>query len=95
VSAFPCKQARTYCAFQLHPLTCRALALISCRPVIFLSILLVFLFYFSMSTTDHTSTVPVPAEPPMDYHFKYTVQKGFFMQSEDETDDKTFDFVRC
>ncbi|KAI4712415.1 hypothetical protein J4E89_002682 [Alternaria sp. Ai002NY15] len=45
-----------------------------------------------MSTTDHTSTVPVPAEPALDYHFKYTVQKGVFMQSEDETDDKSFDF---
>ena len=47
-----------------------------------------------MSTTDHTSTVPVPAEPALDYHLKYTVQKGVFMQSEDETDDKSFDFVR-
>ncbi|KAI4645202.1 hypothetical protein J4E93_006002 [Alternaria ventricosa] len=45
-----------------------------------------------MGTTNHTSTVPVPAEPALDYHFKYTVQKGVFMQSEDETDDKSFDF---
>ncbi|KAI4666536.1 uncharacterized protein J4E79_002575 [Alternaria viburni] len=45
-----------------------------------------------MSTTDQNSTVPVPAEPALDHHFKYTVQKGVFMQSEDETDDKRFDF---
>jgi hypothetical protein len=28
-----------------------------------------------------------------DFHFKYTVQKGFFAQSEEETDDAGFDFV--
>jgi hypothetical protein len=38
--------------------------------------------------------VPVPAEPPRDFHFKYTVLKGLFLQSEDSTDDKTFDFVQ-
>jgi hypothetical protein len=47
-----------------------------------------------MTTSDQSSVVPVPAEPAVDYHFRYTVQKGFFMQSEDETDDKSFDFVR-
>jgi hypothetical protein len=46
-----------------------------------------------MTTSDQSSVVPVPAEPAVDYHFRYTVQKGFFMQSEDETDDKSFDFV--
>ncbi|CAN9177573.1 hypothetical protein CUC08_Gglean005384 [Alternaria sp. MG1] len=45
-----------------------------------------------MSTSNHSSVVPAPAEPELDYHFKYTVQKGFFAQSEDETDDTTFDF---
>lgn len=51
---------------------------------------LILIFYFSMSTLD---TTPVPAEPPRDFHFKYTVQKGFFLQSEDSTDDKKFDYV--
>lgn len=41
-----------------------------------------------------THKVPVPAKPPRDFHFKYTVLKGYFMQSEDSTDDVTFDFVR-
>ncbi|KAF2030245.1 phosphoglycerate mutase-like protein [Setomelanomma holmii] len=39
-----------------------------------------------------SDTVPAPAEPPRDFHFKYTVQKGFFFQSEDSTDDKNFDY---
>jgi hypothetical protein len=37
---------------------------------------------------------PVPASSPQDFHFEYTVQKGIFMQSEEETDDEKFDFVR-
>jgi hypothetical protein len=41
-----------------------------------------------------TNKVSVPAEPPRDFHYKYTVLKGYFMQSEDSTDDVTFDFVR-
>jgi hypothetical protein len=32
--------------------------------------------------------------PPQDFHYKYTVQKGLFMQSEDSTDDTKFDFVQ-
>jgi hypothetical protein len=49
-----------------------------------------------MTTSDNSSVVPVPAaeEVERDFHFKYTVQKGYFLQSEDSTDDKTFDFVR-
>lgn len=38
--------------------------------------------------------IPVPAAPSRNFHFKYTVLKGYFMQSEDSTDDSTFDFVR-
>jgi hypothetical protein len=53
-------------------------------------VFLILVFYFSMSATH---LVPVPAEPPRDFHFKYTVLKGYFMQSEDSTDDVTFDFV--
>lgn len=37
--------------------------------------------------------VPVAAQPPLQFHFQYTVQKGYFQQSEDSTDDKKFDFV--
>ncbi|KAH7383837.1 histidine phosphatase superfamily [Pyrenochaeta sp. MPI-SDFR-AT-0127] len=36
--------------------------------------------------------IPVPATPPRKFHFKYTIQKGYFQQSEDSTDDKEFDF---
>ncbi|KAH7093722.1 histidine phosphatase superfamily [Paraphoma chrysanthemicola] len=39
-----------------------------------------------------SETIPVPAEPPRDFHFKYTVQKGFFLQSEDSTDDTKFNY---
>lgn len=62
------------------------------RPIFLLSTLLIFLFY-TMSS-DHSHGIPVPAAPPRDFHFKYTVQKGVFLQSEDSTDDTTFDFVR-
>jgi hypothetical protein len=47
-----------------------------------------------MTTSNQSSTIPVPTDPPQDFHFKYTVQKGHFLQSEDSTDDLTFDFVR-
>ena len=46
-----------------------------------------------MSPTPSYST-PVPATPPQDFHYKYTVQKGLFLQSEDSTDDTNFDFVQ-
>ncbi|KAJ4373001.1 putative phosphoglycerate mutase pmu1 [Neocucurbitaria cava] len=36
--------------------------------------------------------IPVPAEPPQKFHFNYTVRKGYFLQSEDSTNDKDFDF---
>jgi hypothetical protein len=39
-------------------------------------------------------STPVPTTPPQDFHYKYTVQKGLFMQSEDSTDDTKFDFVQ-
>ncbi|KAH8723436.1 histidine phosphatase superfamily [Phaeosphaeriaceae sp. PMI808] len=32
--------------------------------------------------------------PQLDHHFKYTVLKGYFMQSEDSTDDQKFDFIK-
>ena len=62
------------------------------RSVFLFSTLLIFLFYIMSSDTSHS--IPVPASPPRDFHFKYTVLKGFFLQSEDDTDDITFDFVR-
>ncbi|KAF3007897.1 hypothetical protein E8E13_011022 [Curvularia kusanoi] len=37
---------------------------------------------------------PVSATPPVDFHYKYTVQKGLFLQSEDSTDDTKFDFKK-
>jgi hypothetical protein len=39
-----------------------------------------------------SSTIPV-AVPQQGFHFKYTVQKGYFAQSEDSTNDQEFDFV--
>ncbi|KAF1931284.1 phosphoglycerate mutase family protein [Didymella exigua CBS 183.55] len=45
-------------------------------------------------SSDNTHSVPVPAAPPRDFHYKYTVQKGVFLQSEDSTDDTTFDFKK-
>lgn len=61
------------------------------RPI-FLALTLLVIFFYTMSSGT-SSIVPVPASPPRDFHFKYTVQKGFFLQSEDSTDDTTFDFV--
>jgi hypothetical protein len=61
------------------------------RPIFFVSVILILLFYFTMSSHDQ---IPFPASPPRDFHFKYTVLKGYFLQSEDSTDDQTFDFVR-
>jgi hypothetical protein len=58
------------------------------RPIFFISVVLIVLFYFTMS-----DKIPVPAPPQQDFHFKYTVLKGYFKQSEDSTDDSTFDFV--
>lgn len=48
-----------------------------------------------MSTAGHSDPVPVGSGSGkvQDFHYKFTVQKGFFQQSEDETDDKEFDFV--
>lgn len=70
---------------QVHTLTLS-------RPIFLLSVLLIFLYY-TMSSDDSRS-IPVPAAPPRDFHYKYTVQKGVFLQSEDSTDDTKFDFVR-
>lgn len=57
------------------------------RPIF----ILLTLFYYSMSMST-SSTLPA-GDVERDFHFKYTVQKGFFAQSEDETNDKEFDFV--
>jgi broad specificity phosphatase PhoE len=61
------------------------------RPIFFLSIFLIFLFYIMSSNDSHS--IPVPAAPPRDFHYRYTVQKGVFLQSEDSTNDTVFDFV--
>ena len=54
---------------------------------------MIFLYYTMSSTPPHST--PVPATSPQDFHYKYTVQKGLFMQSEDSTDDTKFDFVQA
>ncbi|KAG9204390.1 hypothetical protein G6514_000846 [Epicoccum nigrum] len=43
-------------------------------------------------STSHST--PVPVTPPQDFHYKYTVQTGLFLQSEDSTDDTKFDFKK-
>ena len=63
------------------------------RPIFFLSILLIVLFYIMSSNNSHSIPIPVPAQPPRDFHYRYTVQKGVFLQFEDSTDDTEFDFV--
>ncbi|KAF2623883.1 phosphoglycerate mutase-like protein [Macroventuria anomochaeta] len=45
-------------------------------------------------SSDISHSIPVPASSPRNFHFKYTVQKGFFLQSENSTDDTTFDFKK-
>jgi broad specificity phosphatase PhoE len=65
--------------------------LLAYRPIFLVSVLLILVLYSSMNDKHH---VPVPAEPPRDFHFKYTVLKSYFMQSEDSTDDTTFDFKK-
>lgn len=67
--------------------------LIRHRPIFILSTLLIFGLYI-MSSNDSNIT-PVPVAPPRDFHYRYTVQKGVFLQSEDSTDDTAFDFVRA
>lgn len=58
------------------------------------SIAFISVFYLGMSTAGHSDPVPVGSGSGkvQDFHYKFTVQKGFFQQSEDETDDKEFDF---
>lgn len=60
------------------------------RPIIFAAFLAVLFVLYVMSSK---GSIPVPASPPRNYHYEYTVQKGYFMQSEEETDDKNFNFV--
>lgn len=72
------------------------------RPIFFVSVILVSVIYLSMGAEEGLSAA-VPVVPSrsgseakeQDFHYKFTVQKGFFMQSEDETDDRGFDFVCC
>jgi hypothetical protein len=58
-----------------------------CRAVVCVFTIVV-LFYIMQSFTG----IPVP-EPPRDFHFEYEVLKGYFKQSEEDTNDKDFDFV--
>ncbi|RMZ73855.1 phosphoglycerate mutase [Pyrenophora seminiperda CCB06] len=62
------------------------------RPIFLVSSFLILLVWFNMGNDDGLVRVPTPVSAPRDFHYKYTVQKGFFMQSEDETDDGRFDF---
>ncbi|KAF2005972.1 phosphoglycerate mutase-like protein [Amniculicola lignicola CBS 123094] len=41
---------------------------------------------------DASSAIPAPVESGP-YHFKYETVKGYFKQSEEETDDRGFDFI--
>ncbi|KAF1970084.1 phosphoglycerate mutase-like protein, partial [Bimuria novae-zelandiae CBS 107.79] len=41
----------------------------------------------------HKMSAPLP-ESPKSFHFKFETLKGYFAQSEDETDDSQFDFLK-
>ncbi|KAF1937635.1 phosphoglycerate mutase-like protein [Clathrospora elynae] len=67
-------------------------------PLFFLvSLILVLFYYFAMSTSDQSSSVmpvagAVDESEGRDFYFQYTVLKGYFLQSEESTDDTKFDF---
>jgi hypothetical protein len=68
----------------------QSVGLTSASPIFFVSITFILLFYVTMSDKHHDA---VPAESQRCFHFNYMVQKGYFQQSEDSTNDKDFDFV--
>ncbi|KAJ4309700.1 putative phosphoglycerate mutase pmu1, partial [Neodidymelliopsis sp. IMI 364377] len=76
-----------------HPYKYKVFGIGISIPLFLLSTALIFLFYIA-STANMSNSIPtpVPASPPLDFHFEYTVQKGVFMQSEEGTDDEKFDF---
>ncbi|KAF2010766.1 phosphoglycerate mutase-like protein [Aaosphaeria arxii CBS 175.79] len=45
-----------------------------------------------MQSASASTSAPVGHGVPKSHHFKFTVLKGYFQQSEDETNDKEFDF---
>ncbi|KAF2683022.1 phosphoglycerate mutase-like protein [Lentithecium fluviatile CBS 122367] len=47
---------------------------------------------FCIMHSSMSTHIPV-SSPPRDFHFEYEVLKGYFKQSEDETDDVSFDFI--
>lgn len=59
-------------------------------PIFLIStICLTTILYFAMVTPSET---PIPAAPTQEFHYEYSVLKGLFLQSEDDTDDGNFDF---
>ncbi|KAH9875688.1 hypothetical protein IAQ61_003152 [Plenodomus lingam] len=55
----------------------------------FIIALILLYLYKSMSSAPKP---PIPAPPTQNFHYEYTVHKGLFLQSEDDTDDASFDF---
>jgi broad specificity phosphatase PhoE len=62
------------------------------RPIFLISTFLIFFFFYA--SMDSSSNPPIPASPPRDFHFKYTILPGYFQQSESSTDDTQFDFKK-
>lgn len=61
-----------------------------------LTVSFIGLYYTKMpSPAQKTASVSLSqdSQDSQDSHFEYTVLKGFFLQSEDSTDDTKFDFV--
>lgn len=58
-----------------------------------LTISFIGLYYTKMPSPAPKTTSVSLSEDSQDSHFEYTVLKGFFLQSEDSTDDTKFDFV--
>lgn len=50
------------------------------------------MFWIAMEEDNKKKNEVLPSLT-LDFHFRYTVQKEYFMQSEKETDDLKFDFV--
>ena len=72
----------------LTPRTSLVLQTHSNRPILFIATLL-YLFFMMQGVSDTESFAK-----PGDFHFEYTTITGYFLQSENDTDDSKFNFVR-
>ncbi|KAI8930910.1 hypothetical protein NX059_011925 [Plenodomus lindquistii] len=61
-------------------------------PISLLTFTFCVIIYLYLNMSLPPSEAPVPSHPNQDYHYEYTVLKGLFLQSEEDTDDSKFDF---